>query len=176
MSGGSWTSTKLKATYPNASFHFIGHSNGTYILSQALEQYHGVTFDRVAFAGSVVPTTFPWSAYAGRITAIRNYRASNDLVVAALPSVFEHIPWFLEVGGAGHAGFLDDFARQDQSRFFADGGHGAVLEHPENYTTLVKYILGATVRRIRPVTHTSCRRIGAPPASRRPRSSSIASA
>ena len=131
----------MRALYPQAEFSFVGHSNGTYMLAQAMAQYQAVEFKRVVFAGSVVPTGFPWSRFKNRIEAIRNYRASNDVVVAALPSVFEHVRGFLQVGGAGHAGFTDDFARLSESRYFALGGHGAVLGHKDDYTALVSYIL-----------------------------------
>jgi pimeloyl-ACP methyl ester carboxylesterase len=133
--------TELRALYPQAEFHFVGHSNGTYMLAQSLAQYHAVTFGKVVFAGSVVQTGFPWSEYKGRLRAIRNYRASADLVVAALPSVFEKLRLFLRVGGAGHAGFVDDFARQEESEHLAKGGHGSVFEHQENYDALVNYVL-----------------------------------
>ncbi|HZI81210.1 MAG TPA: hypothetical protein VFD69_16920, partial [Vicinamibacterales bacterium] len=134
--------TELKALYPQAAFDFVGHSNGTYILSQAISQYYTVRFNRVVFAGSVVQRGFPWSDFKDRVGAVRNYRASADFVVAALPSVFEHIQGYLrDVGGAGHAGFDDEFARQGESRYFADGGHAAVFGDRKNYSTLVNYVL-----------------------------------
>ena len=134
--------TELKSLYPNAEFDFVGHSNGTYILSEAVAQYYSVKFNRVVFAGSVVQRGFRWSDFKDRVGAIRNYRASKDFVVAALPSVFEHVHGYLrDVGGAGHAGFDDDFARQSESRYFANGGHGAVLGDRNNYATLVNYVL-----------------------------------
>lgn len=133
--------TQLRALYPKADFNFVGHSNGTYMLAESLARYHAVKFDRVVFAGSVVRTGFPWSIYANRVGGVRNYRASRDFVVAALPSFFEHVRGFLDVGGAGHAGFIDEFARKTQSRFFAAGGHGAVFGYPENYPALINYVL-----------------------------------
>lgn len=134
--------TELRALYPNAEFNFVGHSNGTYMLSEAVKQYYSVKFNRVVFAGSVVQRSFPWSDFKDRVGAIRNYRASRDFVVAALPSVFEHIHGYLrDVGAAGHVGFDDDWARRSESRYFADGGHGAVLGDQGNYPTLVSYVL-----------------------------------
>jgi pimeloyl-ACP methyl ester carboxylesterase len=134
--------TELKALYPNATFDFVGHSNGTYILSQAVARYYTVSFNRVVFAGSVVQRGFPWSNFKDRVGAIRNYRASEDFVVAALPSFFEHIQAYLrDVGSAGHAGFDDDFAKQSESKYFAVGGHGAVLGDKNNYPALVSYVL-----------------------------------
>lgn len=134
--------TQLRALYPQADIDFIGHSNGTYMLAQAVAKYHAVRFNKVIFAGSVVQTGFPWARFRARVQAVRNYRASDDRVVAALPSVFEHIPGFLAVGGAGHAGFTDDFARSAESPYFAKGGHDAVLGDRRNYSPLVNYILG----------------------------------
>jgi len=133
--------TQLRALYPQADIDFIGHSNGTYMLAQAVAKYHAVRFNKVIFAGSVVEIGFPWGRFKARVQAVRNYRASDDRVVAALPSVFEHIPGFLAVGGAGHAGFTDDFARNAESQYFAKGGHDAVLGDRRNYVPLVNYIL-----------------------------------
>src|SRR5206468_4067540 len=50
--------TEALARYPNAdgNVHFIGHSNGTYVLASALSQYKTLEVNRVAFAGSVVRT------------------------------------------------------------------------------------------------------------------------
>ena len=49
--------TEVLARYPNAdgSVHFIGHSNGTYVLASALERYRTMAINRAVFLGSVVP-------------------------------------------------------------------------------------------------------------------------
>src|SRR5262249_32435560 len=47
--------TEIKAAYPNLeTVHFIGHSNGTYVLASALEKYKTLNVGRIVFAGSVV--------------------------------------------------------------------------------------------------------------------------
>ncbi len=44
--------TELKARFPSLKqVHFIGHSNGTYILASALQKYKTLKVDRVVFAG-----------------------------------------------------------------------------------------------------------------------------
>ncbi len=48
------------ALHRDATFHFMGHSNGTYILGEALMKLSGMRFDRVALAGSVLPRSYPW--------------------------------------------------------------------------------------------------------------------
>lgn len=56
------TYTQELAERPNATFHFLGHSNGTYILGQALQAVPAVEFENVFLAGSVLPPKYPWRA------------------------------------------------------------------------------------------------------------------
>jgi pimeloyl-ACP methyl ester carboxylesterase len=134
------------ARYPNARFHFIGHSNGTYLLADALQRYDSMRFHRVAFAGSVVRRAYPWDAIfdAGRVTAVRNDRSANDWVVAVFPRFFEQF-WEVtgislgNIGSAGVFGFQDNAGRRHQT--LIRGGHGAAID-PKNHPSLVRYILG----------------------------------
>ena len=47
---------QARAQYPNAKFYYVGHSHGTYLLKEALDNYESVKFERVALAGSVLRT------------------------------------------------------------------------------------------------------------------------
>src|SRR5262249_36932499 len=76
--------TRALAACPAARFHFIGHSNGTYLLADALVRYEMMRVHRVAFAGSVVRRDYLWDDLVaeGRVECVRNDRAADDLVVA----------------------------------------------------------------------------------------------
>jgi hypothetical protein len=96
------------ARYPNATFHYVGHSNGTYLLARALELYPCCRFERVVFAGSVVRSRYDWTRFTAgdspRIRSVLNYVATGDWVVAWFPKLFQLLP-VQDLGSAGHDGF-----------------------------------------------------------------------
>jgi len=120
------------AQYPNATFHFVGHSNGTYCLARALELYPCCQFGRIVFAGSVVRTGYDWDRFLprvdncihpakpaaakscqesargrhGQVGAVLNFVASSDWVVAWFPKLFQTALPIQDLGSAGHDGFL----------------------------------------------------------------------
>jgi pimeloyl-ACP methyl ester carboxylesterase len=101
--------TESLLRYPNAEkFHYIGHSNGTYLLAKAIEKYPCCQFGRVVFAGSVVRSTFDWQRYIksspAQVDEVLNYAATSDWVVACFPNCFEYLG-LEDLGGAGHRGF-----------------------------------------------------------------------
>ncbi len=100
--------TEARARYPQARFHYVGHSNGTYLLAKALETYPSVRFERVVFVGSVVRTDYSWKEALQRdqVQAVLNFVASGDWVVAFFPKALE-LADFQDLGSAGHDGFLD---------------------------------------------------------------------
>ncbi len=133
-----------KARYPSAKFHFVGHSNGTYLAARSLRDYPAAIFERIVFAGSVVRTGFEWEKLITKaqpqVQALLNYVASNDLVVGIFPSA---LGWF-DLGGAGHAGFKDIHLHPKGSKVprvypkvigqqtsyqvhFSNGGHGSAI-------------------------------------------------
>jgi hypothetical protein len=130
------------ACYPEAQeMHFVGHSNGTYCLADALRRYPCCHFDNVVFAGSVLPTDFPWRHIVrdhpersgcerryGSVGRLLNIAATRDWVVAGFPNLFEDIP-VQALGGAGTFGFRTD-APQVAQFYYAKGGHGAGIEEP----------------------------------------------
>ena len=127
--------TETLAAYPNVrpeNVHFFGHSNGTYLLASALKSYESMYINRVVFAGSVVPKAYNWVWLGRRVQQVRNYVASDDLVVALFPRLFE-LPVFAllgnEIGSAGFNGFEQEGAGPDrptvQNVKYVKGGHGA---------------------------------------------------
>jgi hypothetical protein len=117
----------VKAAYPNATLHYVGHSNGTYLAASALQDYPAARFGNVYFAGSVVHPRYDWATAheRGQIEKLHNARGGEDWVVALLPKSIEY---FSDLGGAGFDGF-DDLYGFTQSEKFARGGHsGAITE------------------------------------------------
>jgi hypothetical protein len=135
--------TELNARFKNLrEIHFIGHSNGTYILASALEKYVTLKVEHVVLAGSVVRRDFPWSAFMGRVKQVRNYVGSSDWVVGWFPRLFEISGFrFLnrDIGSAGFNGFQDGFVQPMETRFVR-GGHGAALVK-ENVGSIVDFII-----------------------------------
>ncbi len=101
--------TESLLRYPNAKhFHYVGHSNGTYLLTKAIEQYPCCQFSRVVFAGSVVRSTFDWQRHMKssptQVDEVLNYAATSDWVVACFSNCFEYLG-LQDLGGAGYRGF-----------------------------------------------------------------------
>jgi pimeloyl-ACP methyl ester carboxylesterase len=122
-----------KARYPNAIFSFVGHSNGTYLLAKALNDYPACRFEHVVFAGSVVSTDYNWNRViaAKRVGKIYNFVATSDLVVAIFPASFQKFRQLglgrdTTIGGAGFEGF--SAVAQSNQLFYIPGGHGAAVE------------------------------------------------
>lgn len=136
--------TEALARYPKATFSFIGHSNGTYLLASALDRYEACAFDRVVFAGSVVNRNYPWdkeSKDRARISSIQNYVATADWVVAIFPALFERLRGArADLGSAGHTGFAASAAQGNQVCYIK-GGHGAAIV-PDNFGALASFVLG----------------------------------
>jgi hypothetical protein len=123
-----------KTLYPNATFQFIGHSNGTYLLADALRICQAVRFERAVLAGSVVRSGFDWSAYMGRsqLKRLVNYVATDDIVVASVPRFVQWLRCF-DIGSGGHDGFrVRDHAWNSQPKPYTEvryviGKHSAAL-------------------------------------------------
>jgi hypothetical protein len=141
----------VKAAYPTAKLHYVGHSNGTYIAATALDQYPAARFDKIYFAGSVVHPRFDWAEkYQNKqVESFHNARGGEDWVVALLPKSLEY---FSDLGGAGFDGFDEtaDKAGQftwpaqpkkfSQSRLFATGGHGGAIGE-KHWDEIAKFIV-----------------------------------
>lgn len=148
--------TEARARFPNATrFSYIGHSNGTYLLAGALRMYRTCRFDRVVFAGSVVRSDFDWEHFIreGRVTAVLNYVAHADWVVALFP---RFLAWLrADVGGAGWDGFTPDDPEPDapvNDVEYVEGGHSAALGE-NHWPDIARFVLGpveAMPRRMKP--------------------------
>lgn len=140
--------TETLARYPSVKpgkIRFFGHSNGTYLVAEALAEYQAMEFDRVVFAGSVVPRAYPWSPLmtsqaAGkepRVRAMRNYVGTEDWVVALFPRLFELPVVSLlgnSIGSAGFNGFDDP--KVDNVRF-VKGTHSAFESRVDEIVTFL---------------------------------------
>jgi hypothetical protein len=119
------------------------HSNGTYILASALQQYPVLKVRNVFFAGSVVPVHYNWAEpmSEGRLTGrVWNICADGDWVVAIFPQLFQQIsdwlkikdpkPGLLDIGSAGFHGFRVgvDTAEKVFNLKYISGDHGAAFE------------------------------------------------
>ncbi len=141
--------TEARAKYPRLeTVDFVGHSNGTYILASALQQYSALRVRNVFFAGSVVPVHYNWprlidneDVQQRRVTGkILNVCADFDWVVAIFPQFFQQISdWMnisepevgpLDIGSAGFRGFRKSVGTQGilTNVKWISGDHGAALD------------------------------------------------
>ncbi len=132
--------------------HYVGHSNGTYLVAKALTNYPAARFGNIYFAGSVVDPRFDWRGLkqSHRIARFHNARGASDWVVALLPKSLEY---FMDLGGAGFDGF-DQIQYKDQpvgtvcqgltqSKKYAVGGHsGAIAE--QHWDQIAEFIVNGT--------------------------------
>jgi pimeloyl-ACP methyl ester carboxylesterase len=136
------------ATYPNADFHFFGHSNGTYLLARSFRDYPFCRFKHVAFAGSVVRTDYGWDALIrdGRIKTAMNYVCTNDYIVAWFPRLFEPFKR-MDLGGAGFHGFKEMNESSDRSKLnqinYVHGGHSAATQE-DNWESIGEFLINGT--------------------------------
>lgn len=145
---------ELVARCPNARFHYVGRSNGTYCLAKALELYPCCQFGRVVFAGSVVRTSFDWSRFLPlsigeceialdepQVRTVLNYVATADLVVAGFPKIFQYLSFLKkDLGSAGFDGFTQNSTNSMVTEVhYVWGGHGAAIEEG-NWDTIAEFI------------------------------------
>ena len=141
--------TETLARYPNAvQRDFFGHSNGTYLLATALQNYKAMSIGNVVFAGSVVPKNYQWSPLLaqGRVKSVRNYVARDDWVVALFPRFFE--TWGMRsldssVGSAGFNGFEDP---RVQNVNYIEGGHSAFQKRVRE---IAAYLISGGIEKLR---------------------------
>ncbi len=127
-----------RALYPQAEFSCAAHSNGSYLVARALLDCPAMRFERIAFAGSVVRRGYDWEkVWLRQVNKVRNYVATNDVVVALFPRVFEILP-IQDLGSAGHDGFKSE---RPNNATYVDGGHGAALEEGR-WREIASFLLG----------------------------------
>jgi pimeloyl-ACP methyl ester carboxylesterase len=126
--------TEQLAMYPDAdpeaegTVDYIGHSNGTYILARALQDYPTLKVCRVVFAGSVARQDYNWNLVFGRgqIRALLNYSGASDWVVGWFPTFFEQWWHANDIGSAGFNGFTN-LPVEGHQISFVPGAHDAAL-------------------------------------------------
>lgn len=131
--------SRYLARHLTARMHFVGHSNGTYLLGRAME-IPAVRFDRVYLASSVLHADFDWTALmddpaellAGdparrQIGLIRCDRGSTDMAVGIATRGLRWFPGRDKVGGGGFEGFSQLWTAPAVQWLSVPGGHGAPL-------------------------------------------------
>lgn len=120
----------VRARYPEAEFSYVGHSNGTYLIARAFEDYPSINFRNILFAGSVVRRRYNWKRLINdkRVFKVLNMVATSDWVVALFPQGLEPLHKFFDLGGAGFAGFDQALkgSNIDQVEYVI-GSHSAAL-------------------------------------------------
>ncbi|MEB3305694.1 MAG: hypothetical protein VKL58_05710 [Cyanobacteriota bacterium] len=134
----------ITALYPNADVSFIGHSNGTYLGTHAL-QCDYVNYRYLVLAGSVIRCDF-WDTkgkewqWRRKVMRLVNMRGVDDWIVGLLPGGLETIPivgkW-MDLGGLGAYGnsWLTD---TEQIKLVGDHGAGIV---DKGWDTLAHFVL-----------------------------------
>jgi pimeloyl-ACP methyl ester carboxylesterase len=133
------------AQYPKSDFHFVGHSNGTYLAASGFRNYPAFHLRNVFFAGSVVRSDFPWAELIdqGRVQRFQNIVASTDKIVALLPKSVEWAKAF-DLGGAGFDGFADAGAGGQITELkYVKGGHSAGITE-EHWKQIAEFIVRGT--------------------------------
>jgi alpha-beta hydrolase superfamily lysophospholipase len=131
--------TEVLARYPLARMSIVAHSNGTFMLGEALKHVPAMTFENVSLAGSVLPTSFPWDdlIMSGQVKRVRNDAGAGDWAVAILSNGV-HSLLQPDVGTGGFDGFGGT-----NVTFVAwhQGSHGAAFSD-ENMPSLARFALG----------------------------------
>jgi pimeloyl-ACP methyl ester carboxylesterase len=139
----SWmqdTYAEQLAANPRATFHFIGHSNGTYLLGHSLEHIPAMRFERIVLAGSVLPQTYDWQSRRRDVQfgQLRNHRASRDIPVGVLCAAL-HGLFMRDIGTGGVYGFnWEDPSKKEF--YYYDGGHSAALAQ-DNLPHLASFVM-----------------------------------
>lgn len=129
------------AKYPAARFHFVGHSNGTFLFGEALKMYDGVEFESAYLAGSVLPSEYDWMKVfdSKRLIRLRNDCASKDVPVGFLCGFLRSFGRNLGLGG--FRGFHLHPAKNFHQLQWIDGGHGAALTGPERAASIARWVV-----------------------------------
>ncbi|NCA71235.1 MAG: hypothetical protein EOM91_14250 [Sphingobacteriia bacterium] len=137
--------TEALARFPAAEFSYVGYSNGTYLLADALRKYPSCRFRYVVFAGSVVRTRYPWTEALreGQVEKILNYIATADWVVAIFPKAIEMLR-LQDLGSAGHDGFSAVNGDALHQIRYVRGCHGAALAEA-NWDAIARFALHGEV-------------------------------
>lgn len=139
----SWmqdTYAEQLAANPQATFHFVGHSNGTYLLGHSLESIPAMRFKRIVLAGSVLPQTYDWQGRHRDVQfeELRNHRAAGDIPVGVLCAALRGL-FMRDIGTAGVYGFNWENPSKKEFYYY-DGGHSAALGQ-DNLPRLADFVM-----------------------------------
>lgn len=135
----------ITALYPKAQISFIGHSNGTYLGTHALE-CKNLNFRYMILAGSVVRINF-WETKAKswkwkrKVERLLNIQAVDDWIVALFPGGLEVIPFigkWMDLGGLG--AFGNQYLDQEYEQRAIPGGHSAGIDD-DKWDLLASFVL-----------------------------------
>ena len=132
--------TEHLAENPDARFHIIAHSNGTYMVGQSLKDVPAMQFDRMVLAASVLPTdTFreARSQFRERVKAVRADGGQSDVPVGVLCRILRNVLCMRDLGTAGYDGFAGDFVKE----YRHPGGHSGMFTET-NIRSMVDFVLG----------------------------------
>ena len=133
--------------------HFVGHSNGTYLLAEGLREYASLRVNRASFMGSVVPRDFAWDRFGpDRIQGLRNDRGASDWVVGWFPTFYQIVRGFSyrlfrrpkhnDLGNGGFRGF-DHAVRRHHENYYFPGGHSGMIVR-DNLQSIARYVTTGT--------------------------------
>lgn len=135
-------------------FVFAGHSNGTYMMAQALDRVPSMRFRKIYLAGTVLPRRYDWQRLFAQqqigsrgddgwtAGQVRVDRATTDVPVGLLCSWLRGLG-MTDVGTAGVDGFENaSIVDLDQTRRFR-GGHGSALKERKQLTKVARYLADA---------------------------------
>ncbi|MEM1182152.1 MAG: hypothetical protein AAGM22_27640 [Acidobacteriota bacterium] len=132
------------ARNPKTEFYFAGHSNGTYILGEALQRIPRLSFERLYLAASVLPPKYDWDTAINdrqQAKSVRSDMGSQDWSVGVLCRVLNKFGW-KDIGTGGFDGF--EFGDTDHIAYHRfTGGHGAMLKEG-NTTSIVDFLLSSS--------------------------------
>ena len=135
MAGARFTDDFIQqfAQNPHARFIFAGHSNGTCILGEAIQNAPRMRFDRLYFGGSALPRSFDWRTLISRdqVRFVRSDHGSTDWAVGylarAIESLSTRLPFLRGIGSGGYDGFESGELSRFNEPWFP-GSHSAMFE------------------------------------------------
>lgn len=135
------------AQHPKAEFFFAGHSNGTYILGEALKRIPNMAFSRIYLAASVLPPDFQWDDVVKKYNQtkfVRSDMGTEDWPVSVLCRVLNKFG-LKSIGPGGADGFeWHDNQYISYNKF--SGGHSAMLDEI-NRQSITNYLLNGSSKK-----------------------------
>jgi pimeloyl-ACP methyl ester carboxylesterase len=105
---------QIKSRYPDVTPSVVAHSNGTYIVCEALLKYPEIRIDKLILCGAVVRRSFEWTTVFDRkqVTAVRNEVGQRDIWSRSVRLLAP-----FDSGPSGQQGFLVRHERLDEPVF-----------------------------------------------------------